>query len=63
MTELINAVSEAGLGIASVLVLAYLVLQQNKTIQQLGSLIDKNTEAIHGLKDVVSRMCDQIDKK
>jgi len=59
MSEIITAISDAGLGVATVLVLAYLVIQQNKTIRALGDLISKNTEAIHGLKDSIEKLANK----
>ena len=54
MVETINALTDAGASIATVIVLALLLWQQSKTIAKLGEIINKNTEAIRELKEAIN---------
>lgn len=54
MAELIQALTDAGASLATIIVLAFLLIQQNKMIKGFQKSIEKNTEALHGLQAVIS---------
>lgn len=56
MTELIDTLINGGMGIFALAGLIFVILQQQKTIRSLGSLIDENTKMLGLLTKSIDRL-------
>ena len=56
MTDLIQALTDAGASIATIIVLAYLLIQQNKMIKGFQESVDKNTSSTDGLMKAIEKL-------
>jgi len=55
MTDLIKALTDAGASLATIAILAYLLIQQGRMMRGFQETITKNTEAVHRLGEVLEK--------
>ena len=60
MTDLIQALTDAGASIATIIILAYLLIQQSKQTKSLQDTVVKNTEVVAHVRDAVDGLKDVI---